>query len=140
MLTVNDKIAVPLAEFDFTFARSSGPGGQNVNKVNTKVTLRWNVVSSPSLASDVRVRFCAKYGRRVTKDGDFILHSQRFRNQGRNVADCLTKLRDMLLQVAEAPQKRKPTRRTRGSKERRLSNKRRTSQAKQLRRKPSSDD
>ena len=140
MLNVNDRIAIPLTEFDFSFARSGGPGGQNVNKVNTKVTLRWSPSKSSGLPADVRERFVERYHRRMTKDGEFILHSQRFRDQGRNVADCLDKLRELLLAVATAPKKRKPTRRSRGSIERRLKDKKQSSQKKQRRRRPSMDD
>jgi len=140
MLTVNERISIPFTEMDFTFSRSGGPGGQNVNKVNTKVTLRWNVDKSAAVASDVRDRFCERYRRRITKDGDLVLHSQRYRDQGRNVADCLSKLRALLLDVAEAPKPRRPTRRSRASVERRLANKRRMSERKKLRRRPSEEE
>lgn len=140
MLRVNDRISIPFTEFDFTFARSGGPGGQNVNKVNSKVTLRWNITSSPSLPSDVLARFCSKYHRRMTKDGDLVMHSQRYRDQGRNVADCLEKLRELLLEVAVAPRRRKPTRPTKGSVQRRLTAKKQRSDRKQNRRRPASED
>ena len=140
MLRVNANIQVPLTEFDFTFARSGGPGGQNVNKVNSKVTLRWNVKATDALPEGMRARFCKSYHRRITKDGELVIHSQRYRDQGRNVADCLDKLRDMLLEASIVPRKRRPTRRTRGSNERRLQEKRESSQKKQMRRKPKSDD
>ncbi len=135
-LNVDERIRIPFTEFDFTFSRSGGPGGQNVNKVNTKVTLRWGVRGSKSLPEDVRERFCAMYRRRITRDGDFVMHSQRYRDQGRNVADVLEKLRLMLQEVAVAPRKRKPTKRSRGSNERRLESKRQASMRKQMRRKP----
>ena len=140
MLVVNDKLAIPLREFDFTFVRSSGPGGQNVNKLNTKVTLRWSVKSSASLPEAIRTRFMARYGRRITKLGDILVTSQRFRDQGRNVADCLEKLRTMILAVAQTPKKRKPTRPSRASRERRLQTKQKRSQTKRLRRGPKLDD
>lgn len=140
MLRVNDRITIPFTEFDFTFARSGGPGGQNVNKVNSKVTLRWNITSSPSLPSDVLARFRSKYHRRMTRDGELVMHSQRYRDQGRNVADCLEKLRELLLEVAVAPRRRKPTRPTKGSVQRRLTAKKQRSDRKQNRRRPDADD
>ena len=133
MLVVNNRLKIPLREFRFTFARSSGPGGQNVNKLNTKALLRWRVMESASLPEAVRRRLLAKYGRRLTSDGEFQIVSQRFRDAGRNVADCLEKLRQMLSEAAVAPRRRKPTRPTRGSVERRLEQKRQTSRRKQQR-------
>lgn len=135
MLEVNHRILLPLKEFQFTFARSGGPGGQNVNKVNSKVTLHWDVTSSPSLPEDVRIRFLAQYPRRINKEGFLVINSERFRDQGRNVADCTNKLRELILAVATPPKKRRPTRPTKGSKERRLAGKREKSQKKQERRK-----
>ncbi len=134
MLVVNSKIKIPLREFTFTFSRSSGPGGQNVNKLNTKALLRWPVRSSASLPEAVRRRLIAKYHRRITSDGDLLIGSQRFRDAGRNVADCLEKLRAMLREAAAAPKRRKPTRPTRASVERRLDDKKKASQKKRQRR------
>lgn len=140
MLRVNERISIPYTEFDFTFARSGGPGGQNVNKVNSKVTLRWDITKSPTLPQDVLARFVARYHRRMTKDGELVMNSQRYRDQGRNVADCLEKLRELLLEVAVAPRVRRPTRRTKGSVQRRLQDKKQQSDKKQSRRGPGNDD
>ena len=101
MLVVNESLRVPLREFSFTFSRSSGPGGQNVAKVSTKATLRWRVSTTRSLPAGVRERFLARYARRITSDGELVISSQRFRDQGRNVADCLERLRQMLPKVVE---------------------------------------
>jgi ribosome-associated protein len=139
MLQITRELAIPLKEFDFRFARSGGPGGQNVNKVNTKVTLRWQILNSKSLPDDVRQRFLARFGRRVNQEGELLVTSQRFRDQGRNVADCLEKLRKMLQSVAVAPRRRRPTRPSKAARERRLQDKHRTSRQKQLRRKPGID-
>jgi len=139
MLVVNPQLKIPLREFQFTFARSSGPGGQNVNKLNTKATLRWAVLRTQNLPEPVRRRLLAKYRRRVSSEGDLLITSQRFRDAGRNVADCLEKLRGMLAEVAVAPKPRKPTKPTRAAIRRRLEQKRQQSRRKQSRR-PVSDD
>jgi len=140
MLRVNAQIQIPLREFDFSFSRSSGAGGQNVNKVNTKVTLRWDLDASPSLSEAVKARFRARFGRRLTTAGVLVVQSQRFRDQGRNVADCLEKLRQMLLEVATAPKARRATKPGRGARERRLRDKRKTGERKQRRARVTGDD
>ncbi|HEX4128879.1 MAG TPA: alternative ribosome rescue aminoacyl-tRNA hydrolase ArfB [Pirellulales bacterium] len=135
-LAVNSRLAVPMDEFEFSYARSSGPGGQNVNKVNSKATLRWSPRRNTSLPEDVRQRFFARYRNKLSIDGEVILTSQRYRDQPRNVDDCLEKLRVMIASVAAPPVKRKRTRPSRGSVERRLEQKRVTGAKKQLRRRP----
>jgi ribosome-associated protein len=139
MLDVLPSLKIPLEEFQFTYTRSSGPGGQNVNKVNSKAMLRWPILTSPSLPDEVRQRFLARYGKRVTTEGDLILTSQRYRDAPRNADDCLEKLRAMLLEVAVPPKRRKPTRPSRAAGLRRLKNKQQTSRKKQGRRAPPAD-
>lgn len=140
MLEVSDALHIPLREFSFSFSRSSGAGGQNVNKVNTRVTLRWGLCRSPSLPDAVRERFVERYRRRITREGELVMHSQRFRDQGRNVADVLERLRKMLAEVAVPPRPRRKTRPSRAGKERRLQEKRARSQRKARRRAPGADD
>ena len=141
MLVVNARLKIPLREITFTFVRSSGPGGQNVNKVSSKAQLRWPITESPSLPEAVRRRFLAQFARRINHEGELILTSQRFRDAGRNVADCLEKLRAMLAEVAQPPRPRKPTRPTAGSVRRRLDDKRKQSRKKENRRsRPGRDD
>ena len=140
MLVATRRICIPRDEFVFRFDRSSGPGGQNVNKVNTKVTLRWPVATSPSLPETVRERFLHRFRRRITKNGELVLSSQRYRDQKRNVEDCLEKLRGMLVEVAVAPKQRKATKRTFASQERRLKEKHARSDSKRRRRKLSLED
>ena len=140
MLFVDDKLSIPMAEFMFSFSRSAGPGGQHVNKVNTKVTLHWEVNASPDLSAALKERFRARYSRHINKQGQLVLTSQRFRDRGRNVADCLDKLRGMLLEVRHPPKSRRATKPTRSSRERRLKSKRLNSQKKQRRQMPPDKD
>jgi len=139
-LVVSERIKIPTSEFTFTFMRSSGPGGQNVNKVSTKARLHWRVVDSPSLDAAVKQRFLRKYRRRISSDGEFQLTSQRFRDQSRNVDDCLEKLCGLLAEVAVAPKPRRKTKPSRASQARRLAEKRRQSARKKLRRRPPTDE
>jgi ribosome-associated protein len=132
-LLVNEDLRIPLSEFKITYARSAGPGGQNVNKVNSKAVLRWRIAASSAVPPQVRERFLARYGRRLSREGDLVLSSQRFREQRRNVEDCLSKLRRMLLSAAEPARPRRPTRPGRAAAERRLARKRTTARTKQLR-------
>jgi ribosome-associated protein len=136
-LWVSDTLRIPFYEFDFKYARSSGKGGQNVNKVNSKAILSWAPMASPSLPPDVKERFVQKFTGRLSVDGLLQIQSERFRDQPRNVADCLEKLRQMILAVAVAPKKRKVTKPSRAAKARRLESKRRHSERKSSRRRVS---
>jgi ribosome-associated protein len=139
MLDINESIRIPDWEFKWTFARSSGPGGQNVNKVSSKAVLRWNVATSPSLPDDVRGRLQAQQRWKMTLEGDLIITSQRYRDQERNKQDCLEKLREYVMQAAAVPKVRKKVKPTRASKERRLTEKRHRSTTKSARQKPVPD-
>src|SRR6185369_10271518 len=103
MLVVTPNIRIPREEFEFTFTRSSGPGGQNVNKVNSKAVLRCNPATSPNLPDDVRRRFLQRYASRMTTAGELVMTSERYRDQRQNIDDCLEKVREMLAAVASAP-------------------------------------
>lgn len=140
MLTINDKISVRISEFRFSYARSPGPGGQHVNKVNSKAILKWSIDKSTALPETVKQRFMKKFARRISKDGELVIQSHRYRDQGRNVADCLHKLREMILEVATEPKKRKPAKVSKSAKRRRVESKRRNSAKKQSRRGPKLDD
>jgi ribosome-associated protein len=127
-------VALPLSELHFSFARSSGPGGQNVNKVESKAVLHWDVGASRAVPAAVRARFRTRFARRITGEGVVVVASQRHRERERNVADCLAKLAAMLAEVAKPEKPRRPTRPSRGAKERRLAEKRHASQRKADRR------
>jgi len=139
MLKVNHKIAIPLSEFRWEYARSSGPGGQNVNKVQSKAVLRWNPRESPSLPDDVRARLIEAQSARLTRLGELLVASQRTRDQGRNVADCLEKVRRLVLAAAQPPKVRRATRPTAASRKRRVDDKQKRSVTKRLRREPPGD-
>lgn len=139
MLVVNHRICIPDDELEWTFVRSGGPGGQNVNKVASRAVLRWHVQGSPSLPADVKARFLAQNRRRINDAGELLLSSQRFRDQGRNVADCLDKLRELVHAAIAVPKARKATRPSRGAKEARLREKRRRAGIKSVRRKPAEE-
>jgi ribosome-associated protein len=139
MLRINDRISIPLSEFRFDVSRSGGPGGQNVNKVNSKVLLRWSPATSPSLPEPVRARLLSALASRLTRDGELLVSSQLTRDQSRNLADCLAKVRELVLASATPPKLRRPSRPTQASRIRRIEDKGRRSAIKQLRRKPDTD-
>jgi ribosome-associated protein len=134
MLAINEAITIPEGELEFSYARSGGPGGQNVNKVASKAVLRWHLAASTSLPEEVKARLARLEKKRVTTEGDMIIVSQRFRDQERNRQDCLERLREIVLRALVVPKVRRPTRPTRGSKQRRLADKRRRSARKEQRR------
>jgi len=134
VLEVSERVQIPDNELNFTFARSGGPGGQNVNKVNSKATLRWAVASSPSLPPMVKQRFLEAFGARVTEEGELVLTSQKYRDQTSNIEDCREKLKEMIVSVLVPPKKRRPTKPTKASKERRIKAKSQNSEKKQNRR------
>ena len=136
MLVVDERIAIPLSEFRFEFSRSGGPGGQNVNKVHSRAVLRWKPGESPSLPEPVKARLLEALANRLTGEGELLVGSQRTRDQGRNVEDCLEKVRRLVRAAARPPKARRPTRPTRGSQLRRAADKTRRSEAKRLRRRP----
>ena len=103
------KYKIPSNEFMFSFSRSSGAVGQNVNKVNTKVTLQWNPLASEALPTDILERFVKKYEKKLNTGGLLTLVSQRYRSQNLNSADVIEKFYEMIQTVAEPPKVRKKT-------------------------------
>ena len=113
------KVQTLIHEFHFDFVRSSGPGGQNVNKVSTKAVLHWNPLQS-RLKSQIAKRILQLFPRRISSEGLLVISSDRFRSRERNCEDCLQKLQQMLDQASAVPKKRIPTKTTRAAKERRM--------------------
>jgi ribosome-associated protein len=140
MIRVTENISIDESEIFESFVRSSGPGGQNVNKVATAVQLRFDARGSPSLPEPVRVRVEKLAGARLTKDGVVVIFADRFRTQERNRADALERLLTLIRRAADLPKPRRPTRPTAASKERRLKGKSERSGVKRLRGRPASED
>ncbi|MBC7662146.1 MAG: aminoacyl-tRNA hydrolase [Chitinophagaceae bacterium] len=135
MLKVTDRIQIPWEELDISYARSSGPGGQNVNKRETKAVISWNPRESPSLPLEVKVRFLERYSGRISEDGHMVIASDEHRSQDMNLKTCFEKLQKMILTVAIPPKIRRPTKPTKGSKTRRLSAKKQNADTKRMRQK-----
>jgi ribosome-associated protein len=133
MLLVTSRIQIPEDELEFQFSRSGGPGGQNVNKVSSKATLRFHVTTSPSVPEDVRKRFLQRFASKIVSDGSVLISAEASRSQLENRSACLEQLATMLRAVATPPKKRVPTKPTRGSTRRRLDAKRIRSETKRAR-------
>lgn len=134
MIRITHRISIDEKELDESFVRSSGPGGQNVNKLSTAVQLRFDVRNSPSLPDRVKERLATIAGSRMTQDGVLIIIAQRHRTQDRNRADALDRLVDMIRDAAAPPPPvRRPTKPTKGSQTRRLDSKTKHAATKRLR-------
>src|SRR5471030_385115 len=133
MYRVTDSISIDDAELIENFVRSSGPGGQNVNKVSSAVQLRFDVRASPSLPNDVAIRLMRLAGKRLTKDGIIVILAQSHRAQERNRADARERLFELIRQAAVRPIPRRATKPPKAEKRRRLEAKKHRSGIKNLR-------
>ena len=141
MIRITHTIAIDDREIKFRFARSTGPGGQNVNKVSTAVQLRFDLRNSMSLSDDVRNRLTHLAGKRLTGEGVLTIEARRFRTQERNRQDAIERLVAIIRQAAKKPAPRRRTRPTLASERRRLEAKRHRSETKSRRQSvPSSED
>jgi ribosome-associated protein len=138
--TPQTTLRIPTEEVTFTYARSSGPGGQNVNKVSSKAVLRWNVKRSTALTDEQRARLLTKLASRLTTDGDLVISSDRYRDQPRNRDDCVQKLKTTIAAALRVPKTRKPTKPSRAAKQRRLASKQQHAAKKQSRRRIANHD
>ncbi|OUR97351.1 hypothetical protein A9Q84_13585 [Halobacteriovorax marinus] len=121
------------SELSYSFSRASGKGGQNVNKLNTKATLTWNLFHSKSINYSIKLRFKEKFSNMISDAGQVVITSQKHRTQTLNKGDCLDKLMNYLSKVEFAQKARKATKPTRGSKEKRLKSKKLNGLNKKLR-------
>jgi ribosome-associated protein len=133
-LFVSPHLTIPAGELSLAFSRSGGPGGQNVNKVASKVELRWNVVRSAAISYGDRAWLLGQLRNRLTQDGDLVVTSTTTRDQLQNREDAADKLVQIVRAALHRPTPRRATKPTRGSKRRRLEGKRRHSEVKQGRR------
>jgi len=133
MIEITQDLNLNEDELQFRFVLSSGPGGQNVNKVATAVQLRFDLAGSPSLPEDMRRRAIVLAGSRISKSGELVITANRYRSQMRNREDATERLVALLKRAAVAPKRRLKTKPTRAAKERRLEDKRKRSGKKQAR-------
>ncbi len=132
-IRINRQLEIPEGELSFTSSRSGGPGGQNVNKVSTRVTLRFDLKNSPSLSERQKRRLESQLSSRISKDGILQVVSQRHRSQAANRLDAVHRFQDLLRQALKPRRRRIRTGVPRSARERRLREKRRRSALKQLR-------
>ncbi len=141
MLEVTELIRIPDEELEWSYARSGGPGGQNVNKVASKAVLRWRAAATvAAIPEPARLRMQTRFPSRFTTEGDVVIQSQRHRDQEGNRQDCIEKLTEMIRVSLVEPMVRKVIKPTKGAKRRRVADKRRLSKKKQGRRDSGSDD
>jgi ribosome-associated protein len=132
-LRVNARLTIPPDELRVAFSRSGGPGGQNVNKVETRVELRFSVRDSAVLGEARRERLLERLASRLTKEGEIVLHASTSRHRARNLEDARERLATLLAEALRQERPRKATKPTRGSQERRLKEKKQRSETKRRR-------
>ena len=139
-LVVRPDLVLPADELSVEVSRSGGPGGQNVNKVATRVTLRWSVAASRVLDAERRARLLHVLAPRLTREGELVIHCDETRSQAQNRELARLRLAELLRRALHVPRKRRASKPTRASRERRHAGKRRRSEVKRLRGRPPADD
>jgi len=139
-LVINDKITIPGSDLDWTAVRASGPGGQNVNKVASKVELAFDFEGSVALDDDVKARLRKATKNMLDAEGRVFIKSEKTRDQAKNLADARDKLKAIIRKALVAPKARKKTKPTKAAKVKRLTNKKKVAKKKATRKKPSRDD
>lgn len=128
-------VLIPFSEMEFTYARSRGPGGQNVNRTNSAAILRWNLWASQSLSAELKERLAHKLHGKLTEEGDLVIRSEIHRDQDQNRSECIKKLHELLKKSLFVPKKRVATKPTRSSQKKRLETKKKHAETKSLRQK-----
>ncbi|MBD3180458.1 MAG: aminoacyl-tRNA hydrolase [Candidatus Latescibacteria bacterium] len=135
MIRINSKLSIPNNEISFRFSGASKPGGQHVNRSNTRATLLFDIESSGALSESQKSRIREKLGDRINREGVLSISSQQFRSQRRNRVDAMKRFAGLIRKALERSPGRKPTRKTRSSERKRLERKKRRGRKKKLRRK-----
>jgi ribosome-associated protein len=139
-LEVRSGLVIPAAELTWSVSRSGGPGGQNVNKLSTKVTVRWCIAESAVLSDAWRARLLTRLAPRLTKQGELVVHVDSSRSQLDNRREARQRLAEIVREALHVAKKRRPTKPTKGSKRRRLAAKKQRGDTKRLRGRPPRDD
>ena len=140
VITINKDIKIPYSELKFDFFRSSGPGGQHVNKVETGVRIRFDVTHSIYLSEHMKKRLMLIHNSKINREGELLVESTIYKSQHRNKQEVIEKLTELLIQASKKEKKRIKTNRTKSSIAKRLNKKKKRSNIKILRRKPDPDD
>ena len=140
VITINKDIKIPYTELKFDFFRSSGPGGQHVNKVETGVRIRFDVTHSIYLSEHMKKRLMLIHNSKINREGELLVESTIYKSQHRNKQEVIEKLTELLIQASKKEKKRIKTNRTKSSIAKRLNKKKKRSNIKILRRKPDPDD
>lgn len=139
-LVINDKVTLPGHDLEWTAVRSSGPGGQNVNKVSSKIELSFDFESTVAMSEPAKARLRVIAKNSLDAEGRVLVTSQKTRDQAKNLADARDKLKELVAKALVIPKKRKPTKPTKGSKVRRLTAKKKVGAKKAARKPPRRDD